>query len=80
MSELANDQPTMTNAERIGSAAILSRLDELRALLGSVADELDANQREYEELTKRYKSLSFEHERLSRKLAGYDELELEPVE
>jgi hypothetical protein len=59
-------------AEEIGVDAILARIDHLAdTLLPGVRAEIDGNQREYEELVSREKTLLNERERLDRKLRAW---------
>jgi hypothetical protein len=60
--------PRIPRGEAVGRPAILTRLYDIEQELGRVADELEANGREYEQLIERNHFLVSEHERLTRKL------------
>ncbi len=71
MSELL--PPRIPRAEAVGRARILTRLYDIEQELDRVNADVQANQREYEELSERSHFLVSEHDRLRRKLMFLDE-------
>lgn len=58
--------------ERVGREAVLDRLERLQTRIDGLADELAANQREYEELQRTYRISLAEHDSLTTKLRSLD--------
>jgi regulator of replication initiation timing len=65
--------PQIPRAEAVGRRAISARIYDVEQELERVNTDLQANQREYEELIQRNHSLVSEHDRLRRKLLLLDE-------
>ncbi len=64
--------PRVPRAEAVGRYAIRARMYDIEQELGRVHADLDANQREYDELFERQHFLVSEHDRLRRKLTALD--------
>ena len=65
--------PRIPRAEAVGHQAIRFRLFDIEQELGRVHDDIQANQREYDQLVDRNHELVSEHDRLRRKLILLDE-------
>jgi regulator of replication initiation timing len=66
--------PRIPRAEAVGRHMIATRLYDVEQELDRVNAEVQANQREYEELVERSHFLVSEHDRLRRKLLLLDEV------
>jgi regulator of replication initiation timing len=64
--------PRIPRAEAVGRYGITARLYDVEQELDRVNAELQANQREYDELVERQHFLVSEHDRLRRKLLQLD--------
>jgi hypothetical protein len=64
--------PRLPRAEAVGPHAITTRLWDIQQELERVDADLQANQREYDELAERSHFLVSEHDRLRRKLIQLD--------
>jgi cell division protein FtsL len=67
--------PRIPRAEAVGRLAISTRLYDIQQELDRVNAAVQANQREYDELSEQYHFLVSEHDRLRRKLLLLDEAE-----
>jgi hypothetical protein len=67
--------PRIPRAEAVGRLAIATRLYDIEQELDRVNAAVQANQREYDELSEQYHFLVSEHDRLRRKLLLLDEAE-----
>jgi regulator of replication initiation timing len=67
--------PRIPRAEAVGRLAIATRLYDIEQELERVNAAVQANQREYDELSERNHFLVSEHDRLRRKLLLLDEAE-----
>jgi regulator of replication initiation timing len=67
--------PRIPRAEAVGLPAITTRLYDIEQALERVNEEVEANQREYDELVERNHELVSEHDRLRRKLLFLKEVQ-----